>query len=445
VQVVPISRESVATWSASGKGVRVTQVLRGALFLLILGNIGRIPFLDLGDRQAPILLNELAVAAVLLSGALVVSRARSMRLNTVALAAMLFAAIGGLSALAAVPRFGLTLMEVIGSLAYLARWVYYFGIYLVVINCVKADDAESVWAALESALLLIAGFGIVQAIFLPNFAFMVYPETTSAVEWDAQRHRLVSTILEPNVAAAMIVIVLLVQVARLAYGATMPAWKPMLLLGALAMTLSRSGVLAFLAGLFAITVARGLSKRVTRFFALAAVLVVVASPKLIAFARDYQHLGFTDQSALARLGMWRRAIAIFIEHPWFGIGFNTFGFVQERMGFTRSSAATYSSEGGVLFIAVMTGVVGLAVYLTMLWFVLRRCRAGWRDPRSTPHERALFVGSAAATIAVLVHSAFVNSLLVPFVMESLWVLWGLCFLVERQVHQRAHVTVAQQA
>lgn len=437
MQVVPLSHAGVGSWAIPGRTVRVTQVLQGALLLLVLGNVGRIPFLDLGDRQAPILLNELAVGVVLLCGALVVARARSMRLNTVALAAILFAVIGGLSALAAIPRFGLSLIEVVGSLAYLARWIYYFCIYLVVINCVTADDAEPIWAALERAMLLIAAFGIVQAIFLPNFAFMVYPDTTSAIEWDAQRHRLVSTVLEPNVAAALIVIVLLVQIARLAYGAPTAIWKPLLMLAALAMTVSRSGALAFLVGVFAIVLARGLSRRVTRFFAIAGVLTALALPRLIAFARDYQHLGFTDESAMARIGMWRRAIDVFIQHPWFGIGFNTFGFVQERMGYTRAAAATYSSEGGVLFIAVMTGVVGLAVYLVMLWFVLRRCRNGWRDPRSAPHERALFVGTAAATIAELVHSAFVNSLLVPFVMESLWVLWGLCFLVERQIQQRA--------
>ena len=35
---------------------------------------------------------------------------------------------------------------------------------------------------------------------------------------------------------------------------------------------------------------------------------------------------------------------------------------------------------------------------------------------------------AAGTIGVCVHSAFVNSILTPFVMEPLWLLWGLTFI-----------------
>ena len=431
------TRERPVEWPGERGGIRVTGLLRLAVWLLILGNVGRIPFLDLGSRQAPLLLNDLAVGIVLLAGAMVSLRLRSLKVNDVALAATVFVAIGGLSAVSGVPRFGLATMELVGSLAYLARWVFYAGIYIVVINHVRNSDAPALWSALEGALLLIAAFGIVQAVVLPNFAFIVYPETgAGTTEWDVQRHRLVSTILEPNVAAGLIVIVLLGQIARLAFGAQTPLWKPILLFAALAMTLSRSGALAFTIGIFVITLVRGLSKRVMRFFAVVFVLLLLSLPRLIEFASEYQRFGVSDGSALARVESWRRAIITFAQHPWFGIGFNTYGYVQERMGFPRASAASYSTEGGLLFIAVMTGVVGLVVYLVMLWVALRRCRRGWRDPRSTPSERSMFVGTAAATIAILVQSVFVNSLLVPFVMEVLWMLWGLTFLADRAVRMR---------
>ena len=431
------TRERPVEWAVERGGIRVTGLLRLAVWLLILGNVGRIPFLDLGSRQAPLLLNDLAVGIVLLAGGMVSLRLRSLKVNDVVLAATVFVAIGGLSAVSGVPRFGLATMELVGSLAYLARWVFYAGIYIVVINHVRNSDAPALWSALEGALLLIAAFGIVQAIFLPNFAFIVYPDSGGGTtEWDVQRHRLVSTILEPNVAAALIVIVLLGQVARLAFGANTPLWKPILLVGALAMTLSRSGALAFAIGVLIITIVRGLSRRVIRFFAVVFVLLLLSLPRLIDFASGYQRFGVSDGSAMARVEAWRRAIITFVEHPWFGIGFNTYGYVQERMGFSRGSAATYSTEGGLLFIAVMTGIVGLAVYLVMLWLVLRRCRRGWRDPRCTPSERSMFVGTAAATVAILVHSIFVNSLLVPFVMETLWMLWGLTFLADRAVRTR---------
>ena len=419
------------------RGIRVTGLLRVAVWLLIIGNVGRIPFLEMGTRQAPLLLNDLAVGIALLAGAMVSLRLRSLKVNDVVLAAIVFVSIGALSAVAAVPRFGLGTMELVGSLAYLARWVFYLGIYVIVINHVRDSDSPALWRALEGALLLIAAFGIVQAIFLPNFAFIVYPDSGGGTtEWDVQRNRLVSTILEPNVAAGMIVIVLLGQIARLAFGARTPLWKPILLFGALAMTLSRSGALAFAIGVVFITLVRGLSKRVMRFFAVVFVLLLLSLPRLIEFGSEYHRFGVSDGSAMARVEAWRRAIITFAQHPWFGIGFNTYGYVQERLGFPRASAASYSTEGGLLFIAVMTGVVGLVVYLVMLWLALRRCRRGWLDPRSTPSERSMFVGTAAATIAILVQSVFVNSLLVPFVMEALWMLWGLSFLADRAVRMR---------
>lgn len=412
--------------------LRTTGVLVGALSLYVLGNVGRVPLLDLGGRQAPLLINDLAVLAVLAAGFLAIGRARSLKVNDVALTALVFVVIGALSALAAIPKYGLTWFEVIASLAYLARWVAYFGLYVVVINCVKAVDAERIWTTIERVFLVMAAFGIVQSIFLPNFAFMVHSET-AAREWDAQGHRLVSTILDPNVMAGLIDVVLLVMLARMAFGVRVPLWKPLLLLAALLMTLSRGGVLSLAVGGLVILTVRGLRKGLARLAAVAALLLVLASPWLATFANSYTRFSVTDGSALARIVKWQRALEVFVDSPWFGIGFNTYGFVQEHRGFERLGSHSYSAEGGLLFIAVMTGLVGVAVYLVMLWRVLRRCRAGWVDRLRRPEERALFLGVGAATLAVLVNTMFVNTLLSPFMMELLWVLWGMTFLVFRSL------------
>src|SRR5687768_8926709 len=199
--------------------VRPVTVLRLAVLLLVVANLGRIPVLDLGERQAPLLVNDLAVLAVLAIGGLAALRWRALKVDSIALAAGVFASIGLLSAIAAMPRFGLSPFEVLAGLAYLARWMVYFGLYVVVINCVKERDVESVWRALEWTMLAFVGFGIIQSVFLPNFAQTIFPESRHYVDWDPQGHRLMSTVLEPNIAAAMILTVLLVQMARIAVGA----------------------------------------------------------------------------------------------------------------------------------------------------------------------------------------------------------------------------------
>jgi len=442
VQLVSLAPAGGYEWSDRRVGVSPVAALRVALMLLIVGNVGRIPVLDLGQRSAPLLVNDIAIMAVLAIGGIAMIQARSLKLNDVAIAGIVFASIGALSAIAGVQRFGFSPLEVIGSLAYLARWSVYFGIYVVIINCVRARDVEGVWGALEWAMLVITAFGIIQAIFLPNFAFIVYPDDRESYDWDSQRHRLVSTILEPNIVSGMILITLLVQLARLSYGARVPLWKPTLMFAGLVATLSRGGMLSFLIGAMVLLVVRGLSKRVLKFAGLMFVLLLAALPGLVNFANQYRRFSVSDASAMGRVIVWQRALSTFIEYPWFGIGFNTYGFVQERRGFERIGGSSYSAEGGLLFVAVLTGIVGLIVYLAMLWFVMRRCRAAWRSAHATQAERGILVGTAAATVAVLVHSLFVNSLLTPWVFEPLVVLWGLTFVIAADLRARAAIVAA---
>src|SRR5205814_4625903 len=119
---------------------RPAAVLQFALLLLFTTTLGRIPLIDLGQKQAMLFASDLGVIAVLIAGSVVMFRQRSMRLNGAAIAALIFAAIGAASAVAAIPRFGLNAFEVLVSLAYLARWLVYFGLYVVIINCVRQDD-----------------------------------------------------------------------------------------------------------------------------------------------------------------------------------------------------------------------------------------------------------------------------------------------------------------
>ena len=428
--ISPAAVPGDASTTGSRFRFRPAGVLQLGLLLLVVANLGHIPALDLGARQAPLFLNDLCALAVLATGTVAMAHARSMRLNDVALFAILFASIGALSAVASVGRFGLTTFELIASLAYLARWVVYFGIYVVVINCVKERDVAPLWRALENTMVAFGAFGIFQSVFLPDFGLLVYPEAQLYSQIDPQGHRLVSTILEPNIAAAMIAIVLLVQISKLAFGGEVTRWKMWLLVVAFVLTLSRSGVAGFLIGMAVILTVRGLGKRLLRFVGIGLLVAAASLPVVIPFAQKYEKFNVMGGSGVAaRMIAWERALDTFARNPWFGVGFNTFGFVQERQGIARIGAASYSVEGGLLFVAVMTGIVGLTVYCVMLWRVLRSCRRLWRMPHILPDERGLAVGTAAATVAILIHSIFVNSLLTPFVMFPLWVLWGLVFIV----------------
>jgi putative inorganic carbon (hco3(-)) transporter len=249
---------------------------------------------------------------------------------------------------------------------------------------VRAADVRALWKTLEVCVLVFAGFGIIQAIFLPGFAQMVYPDSRLYADWDPQGHRLVSTFLDPNFAGAFIVIGLLIQLSLVSYGERVAAWKPLLLLTALVMTLSRSSVLALFAGALMIVAIRGVSRRALWLGAATLVLLSAAAPALLRFAAKFNKLQ-VDASALERLVTWTRGLRILADHPILGVGFNTYGFVQERYGFERSYAASYSIDGGLS----RHDALGLAARTTDL------AQRFGRAVRTRPRARCLrFVGGS---------------------------------------------------
>ncbi len=421
----------------SGSQVRMAVALEAAVLLLIVGNLARIPVFSAGgDRAVPVLVNDVIVGMLVAAGLIAAIRNRGLRLDGVALAGLVFAAIGGASAIAAVPRFGLSGGEVAVAIAFLLRWLVYFAIYIVAINAIRGDDVSRLWRALETTALIFAAFGIIQAALLPDFALMVYPGSRPTLDWDAQKHRLVSTFLDPNYAGALIMLTLLGQLALISAGARVAGWKPLILLAALLLTLSRSSVLATVIGIGCILAARGLSKRLLWLLAGITTAIIAALPAILHFAAQYHKLT-VDASALGRLVSWAHEWTVLTEHPIIGIGFNTWGAVQRRHGWEAVAAASFGIEGGLLFIAVLTGIVGLAVYLVMLGVVTLRSRAIWRDPSRSPHERGIAIAIPAVTLGMIVHSLFSNSLLHPLLMEPLWILWALGFAIARNRSQSA--------
>ena len=125
-----------------------------------------------------------------------------------------------------------------------------------------------------------------------------------------------------------------------------------------------------------------------------------------------------------------------------GVGFNTYGFVQLRYEFAGLSQSAFGLDGGLLFIAVMTGFVGVTLYSMFLFLVLQACTELWSTDRSSGDrssgdrapvfDGAVGLGVAAATVALLVHSLFVNSILYPPIMQTMWVLWGIVFVLNRR-------------
>lgn len=403
-----ISARSIAAIGAVGLG---------------LANVGRIPGGAFGGRNAPVVAADAVVAllwCVLFFAT--TSRRIPIVIDGVMMAAGGFIATAAISTAFALVRYSLGVPEAAGILAFLVRWIAYFGWYPFVVSCLTADESRAAWRDVERALFAFAAFGIIQSAFLPGFAQMVH-DGGDLPTWDIQGRRLVSTILDPNFAGILIVIALLFRLSRVAEGLRESMAALIVLAVAVALTLSRSALLALATGLVVIVAARGFERRLVRLLVGGAVLVLPFLSLLTSFAAGFNKLGY-DASAAQRLVPWTRALRLVGEHPLFGIGFNAIKQAQESHGWRSIGGADVSLDGGLLFVAAMTGLVGVSVYVLMLSKVLRAARTTWRDSAAPADHRAHATATAAATVAVVVHSLFVNSLLLPFVMQVLWVMWG---------------------
>jgi hypothetical protein len=402
---------------------------------LALGNVGRIPALALGGRNSPLVLADAVVALVWLVLLLAIGSGRArIVVDNVMSAALAFVIAAVVSTSFAFSRYNLGITEGAGVVAFLVRWFAYFGWYPFVVWCLTPDESRDAWRFIERALLVFVVFGIFQSAFLPGFAQMVHDGGGDLPTWDVQGRRLVSSMLDPNFAGILVVIALVFRLSRVAEGLHENAVAMAALAAGLLLTVSRSSILALAVALVVIAAVRGLGIRLFRILVLGALLILPFLSLLISFAASFNKLGY-DASAAQRWVPWIRAGRLLIEHPWLGVGFNAIKQAQESHGWRALGGADVSLDGGLLFVAAMTGLIGRWLYLRMLVRVARGARGVWKDVSVDPIDRAHATATLATTAAVVVHSFFVNSLLLPFVMQILWVMWA----------RLAHVRAARRA
>lgn len=410
-------------------GIQPVRVLQFAITGLVVGNLGRAPVLFRGPEW-PVLLNDVLIWLALGTCALACLQARRLRIDALVGIASVFACVGVGAALWAAQKYALSTGELLGSLAYLVRWLSYFGLYVCAVNVCRDDDAAALWESLQRTALLFAAFGVVQVFAFTHFAQQVYPAGPDNMGWDYQGRRLVSTLLDPNFAGIFMLLPLLVYAAQLAFGERVTAWKPLLLFAAILMTVSRGTIVAMVVGLLVIVAARGMGRRLLRAASAVVLLAAPAVPVLVQFATSFNKFAI-DGSAMARVQSWLRALRVVADNPVFGIGFNTYLYVQRAYGWALDGRSPASLDGGLLFVMVLTGVVGLATYVVLLGVIVVRCRRLWRNRSAPVRARAFALGTAAGVVALVIHSVTVNSLLFSFVMEVLWFMTAIVYLDTR--------------
>ncbi|HEX9679772.1 MAG TPA: O-antigen ligase family protein, partial [Candidatus Saccharimonadales bacterium] len=281
---------------------------------------------------------------------------------------------------------------------------------------------------------LLIGVGVAFAV-LGLIQFVLFPDFSKYVQhgWDPHYYRVLSTFFDPNFAGLFLVFGFLIVLARLYSNQSDVAEgmsdKPQVrfstyaalgVIGlALVLTFSRSTYLAF-----------ALAVAVFSWFCDKRLLVAMLVLGLVVFAvvprvRD-RVVGALeiDETAQLRLVDYSRTFEIIRDHPWFGVGYNTFRYAQADYGYFRDQRGVNQSSGhagagadkSFLFIWATGGIFSLVSLLWMLG------RLGYLGNKSRQPQKALLW---AVLTAVIVHAQFVNSLFYSPILAWLMITYGL--------------------
>lgn len=313
----------------------------------------------------------------------------------------------------------LTTREHFVAALYIVRWLEYALLFFIVADTVRTEKIGSrllVVLFVSAAILAVLGF--VQLKLFPDFSFMV-PKG-----WDPHLGRLLSTWFDPNFLGGFFSFIAVVS-AAIAFSAT-GRWRIVLwsvaalMLSGLIFTFSRSGYVAFIAGVTILTFIR--SRRAFLLLVVIAALVVASVPRVKERVIGAFQI---DETAKTRIVSWQNALKVVRDYPLTGIGYNTYRYVQVEYGFQKEASehSAGGSDSSLLTILVTTGPIGLAVYVWILWAYVS---IAWQSYRrgATPLVRGLGLGALSAIISVTAHSIFINSLLFPHMMETIAVVFG---------------------
>ena len=303
--------------------------------------------------------------------------------------------------------------QIIIALSFLIRFAAYFFFTIVVFNVTnKASLAGWVNALLYiGAAFTIIGF--FQILILPDLSFL------APYGWDPHNTRITSTLLDPNFTGGLITIFFSISLCMFIFKkGFIYIFLASIFFAAIILTFSRSSYLALLSATSII----GLVKSPKAL--IVALLVFIISFTAIPQVRNRIVGALTlDETAVARIESWQRGWEIFSKNPVFGVGFNTYRFVQEKYGnFNFDSPegghSGAGSDSSILLVAATTGVFGFILYIALLFSIFLTVFKNIR-------ENYINLATVAALSALIIHSQFVNSLFFPQIMLPLFFIIGL--------------------
>lgn len=325
--------------------------------------------------------------------------------------------------------FRITTNEIFVSSLYLLRWISYTMLFLLCILFDKNFKKVLLWVSLFSGIVFVL-IGYVQYAFYQNLRNLYH------LGWDDHLYRLFSSFLDPNFAGIFLSLLILLLLTLMFFfweqGKKKTAGGFLVLtglsLGALFLTYSRSSLIAFICAVGLLFVL----KKKAKFLILIAFVFFLY---LLLIQKDFNTENinlFRIASSEARLKTMQDGVKIALDHPVFGIGFNTYKYAQIEYGFRKKEEAEKShadagADNSLLFVLATTGIVGLLAFLNIWRVLIVLSFKQWKKQSKNMFQSAFPPLLIATIVAVFINSQFINSWFYIFIMEWVWIIAGLTF------------------
>lgn len=290
-----------------------------------------------------------------------------------------------------------TFSQTFFAVLYLWRFVAYSSLLVLVWNMVNSGfiSRRLILRSLITVCFTIAVLGWLQYFWLPDLAFL------ANWEWDVHLYRLVGTFFDPSFMGFLMVggAILVISNRNLSRRLRIALFLFFVL--TIAFTYSRASYLSFIAAMAIFAIKRADYKKpliIISIFLLG--IVFLPRPKSVGVKLE------RTETIFMRFENYQQTLLIIKDNPVFGVGFNNLCAARvEMFGDNPSSHSCGGSDVSLLFVWATTGVVGLLIYLYLIYQINLSVSV------SKYGELVQMSGGA-----LLIHSLFSNTLFYAFVL-----------------------------
>jgi O-antigen ligase len=324
-------------------------------------------------------------------------------------------------------------------LRHFAEVIMALALFYMVVNVVRTEG-ELTWMV---RVIILAGFasafiGVVLYYLPQNTTIRIlsalgrfnYPTGADVIQYvegdSSLPMRATSTSVNPNLLGSLMILVTAVTVGQLF--ATRPALPRWMLWGmvpfmglCLYLTYSRGSLFGLAVGLMVISALR--YRKLLSLMVLIGIVFLLLPATQSYIAHFLEGVRGEDLATQMRFGEYKDALTLISRYPWLGVGFAGTPDIDLYIGVSNV----------YLMIAEQTGLIGLALFLTVMGTVFGVLWRAWRR-LIRPEYEATLLGFAAAVVGIMVGGLldhYFFNLDFPHSISLFWIYVGLAVTTAR--------------